>query len=272
MFRILTRRPFWVNLLVAIVLVVVAGFVFFNSLSTVTRHDENIKVPSIVGKNVKEATRLLESQGFAVEVQDSVYTDTAAKLAVVKQAPEANVIVKTNRIIFLTVNRAVAPIVEMPDLKGYSLKSAELYLQSLGLRLGTTTFKPDFTRNVLEQLYNGRSIKPGTKISMGVNISLVLGDGIGEKEMDVPYIVGMTYAQAKIFLQSKSINIGAVVVDTDVRDQENAFIYKQSPSKFDEPAPGQKIENKIRPGQVIDVWLSSSATKRDTTTVSFEEE
>ncbi|MDB5229843.1 MAG: hypothetical protein JWN76_648 [Chitinophagaceae bacterium] len=257
--KTITRKPLWVNALIILGIIILVLILFFISLSFITRHNKVIKVPSVLGKNINEATNFLESNGFSVEVSDSVYIDSAAKLSVIKQSPDPDALVKTNRTVYLTINRAVPPLIEMPDLRGFSYKSAELYLQTMGLKVGDTIHKPDFTRNILDQTLNGQPIRQGTKINMGSVIGLVVGDGIGSVQMDVPELVGMTLGQAKSYLQSMNINIGAVVADPDVAKQEDAYIYKQSPSKYDEPIPGQRVQNKIRPGQVIDIWLSTTA-------------
>ena len=80
-------------------------------------------------------------------------------------------------------------MVEMPNLVGYSFRSAEMALKNSNLRVGDTTFKADFAKNaVLEQRYNGAVITAGTKIRMGSTISLVLGDGVGDRQFVVPII------------------------------------------------------------------------------------
>ncbi len=216
-----------------IALVIALIFAFFSSLDWMTKHGDIRKVPSVLGKNISEATRFLESQGFEVEVQDSVYIDTAARSSVIRQSPDADVEVKANRTIFLTINRAVAPLIDMPDLRGYSFLSAKLYLQSLGLKLGDTSYRPDIARNsVLEQSYDKQPVPPGTKISMGSAINLILGDGIGNATMEVPDLIGMTFEQAKSYLNSMNISLGAVVADAGVTDKEQAFVYKQSPERL----------------------------------------
>lgn len=257
--KTITRKPLWVNALIIVGIILVVLFIFFFSLGFITRHNDVIKVPSVLGKNIDEATNYLEKNGFSVEVSDSVYIDSAAKLSVIKQSPDPDALVKSDRTVYLTINRSVAPLIDMPDLRGFSYKSAELYLQTMGLKVGDTTHRPDFTRNILDQTLNGQPIRPGTKINVGSVIGLVVGDGIGSLQMDVPELVGMTLGQARSYLQSMNINIGAIVADPDVAKQDDAYIYKQSPSKFDEPIPGQKVANKIRPGQVIDIWLSLTA-------------
>src|SRR5215210_9342444 len=149
------------------VLVVVAllVFLFFGSLDYITMHNQYQKVPSVVGKNIVAARKLLEDKGFEVEIQDSLYIDTFPKLGVIKQSPEGDATVKVNRTIYLTLNRAQPPLVEMPNLVGFSIRNAQMYLENLGLHMGDTSYRPDIARNaVLEQLYKGEAIKAGTRI------------------------------------------------------------------------------------------------------------
>lgn len=264
MFKFLTKQGFFVNLLVAIVLIILIVVLFFNSLDWITQHDENIKVPAVTGKNINDATQLLESQGFEVEVQDSVYIDTVAKASVVRQSPEADAVVKKNRTIYLTINREVAPLIDMPDLRGFSFQSAEMYLKSVGLKLGDTTYRPDIARNsVLEQRFKNQILLPGTKVHMGSAINLVLGDGIGNAVMDVPDLTGMTLTDARSYLRSLNLSVGAVVADADVQDRNNAYVYHQNPA-VESPDGGQ---NKIHPGQAIDVYLSVQQPVTDTVAV-----
>lgn len=266
MFKFITRQSFFVNLLIVVGLVVLIIFLFFSSLDFITHHNDDVSVPSVTGKNIADATKMLEAQGFGVEVIDSVYIDTAVKASVVRQSPDAAAIVKKNRTVYLTVNRTVAPVVDMPDLRGFSFQSAQMYLQSLSLRLGDTTYRPDIARNsVLEQQLNGKAVAPGDKVSMGSSITLVLGDGVGNVLMNVPNIVGMTLADARSYLQSLNIGLGAIVPDAGITDKENAFVYKQNPTEKTTDANGDSTKNKIHPGQVIDVYLSTTQPVIDTT-------
>ena len=167
MFKFITHRPIWVSLLAALVLIFLGVFIFFQSLVYFTHHGASLKIPDVKGKNIEEATKLLEQQGFDVMVQDSVYYDTIPKLVVVKQFPDPDATVKVNRVVYLTVNRAIAPIIEMPNLVGMSFRNAEIEIRARGLKLGDTSYKPDIAKNaVLDQIFNGSSIKSGTKIKL----------------------------------------------------------------------------------------------------------
>ncbi|RWZ90840.1 MAG: PASTA domain-containing protein [Hydrotalea sp. AMD] len=259
MFKFITRKPLWVNIMAAIGIVLVALFVFIEMLSFITQHNKTEKVPSVIGQNIDAARQALTAKGFHVQVIDSVYDNTIGALAVAKQSPDADAQVKLGRTIYLTVNRASAPEVSMPNLIGFSIKSAQMYLQTLGLKMGDTTYKPDIARNaVLEQRYNGSSIKPGTKLPVGSVISFVLGSGIGSGEYQVPDLIGLTLAQARNQLNALNINIGSIVPMDNVSDTLNAFIVKQIPEVFTEVSPGTKVHNVIHQGQVIDVFISST--------------
>lgn len=267
MFNFLTHRPLWVNVLFVLVVTALLVLLFFGSLDYITNHNKYEKVPSVVGKNIDAARKILENKGFEVEVQDSLYIDTFPKLAVIKQSPGGEATVKVNRAIYLTLNRAQPPLVEMPNLVGFSIRNAEMYLENLGLHRGDTTYRPDIAKNaILEQLYNKQPIKAGTKIYMGSIISFVLGSGVSDEDVAVPNLIGKTYAQAKSLLRSMNINY-TPVIDMDVTDTANSYVTRQSPTKYTE-FDGERRTNRIKPGQNIDIWLSTKPLPSDTTKVS----
>jgi beta-lactam-binding protein with PASTA domain len=258
----ITRRPLWVNMLAALGVVLLFVLIFFATLSWLTGHGKIQRVPSITGQNILAATKTLEAAGFDVVIQDSVFIDTLAKQAVVRQIPEAESIVKNGRTIYLTINRTVAPQVEMPNLAGFSVKSAEMYLISLGLRMGEISYRPDIARNaVLEQLLGDRSIAPGTKIPIGTVINFVLGSGEGMGDIEVPQLVGLTFEAGRMMLQTMNINLGAVVAVTPITDSAAAFIIRQSPAALSDSLDmsGFKLPNKMKTGQLMDLFISNTA-------------
>jgi beta-lactam-binding protein with PASTA domain len=258
-FKFITAKPLWVNILASFVLLVLLLLLFLGSLQIITSHGKEMRIPSVVGMSITEAKKTLESQGFEIQIQDSVYNDTVPPLQVTKQVPEADNMVKVNRTVYLTINRSVAPFVAMPNMVGMTVRNAEMILRQYGLKLEDTIFKPDFARNsVLDQMYNGETIKPGSQIQQGSSITLVLGNGIGSVDFAVPDLFGLTYHDAKRLMDSSRLIVGAVVALDDVTDKENAFVYRQNPERFD----GNREVNQIRQGQTIDIWLSTKKPDR----------
>jgi eukaryotic-like serine/threonine-protein kinase len=267
-FKFITTKPLWVNILAAIILILLLLSLFFFSLSWLTNHGQNEKVPAVIGQNYVAAEKILKAKNFDVAVLDSVFIDSVPKGSVIKQSPEAEAMVKGGRTVYLTINRTVAPLIEMPSLVGFSFRSAEMYLKTLGLKLGDTTSKPDIARNsILQQLYNGADIKPGTKISMGSTISFVIGSGLGAGDTDVPDLFGMTLKQAHDYLNALNISIGSVIPQGAVADSNKVFIEKQEPSVYTTAVPpATPVRNRIRPGQVMYLYITTNLPVRDTAT------
>lgn len=263
MFKFITNRPFWVNLLAVITLAVLLVFIVLQLLGWITKHGEYLTVPDVMRKNTNEAIKLLEDKGFDVIIQDSVYTDTAKRGTVIKQLPDPNSTVKVNRSVFLTVNRFTPPMISMPALEGKTLNFALDLLERNHLKLADTIFKPDFMKgSVIEQRYKGSKIQPGDKIQWGSAITLIVGGGLNEENLVVPDLIGMKYGEVRATLDSMGVLV-TLVADATVKDTANAYIIKQNPSHRDD-------ENNliyIRQGMVMDIWLSPVNISLNDTTI-----
>ena len=269
MFKLITGKPFWVNLLAAIIIALLIIFLILKTLGIITRHGAYLKVPAVIGMKTKEAISLLEKQGFEVYIQDSVFTDTASRGIVLKQLPDPNATVKVNRIVFITVNRYIPPMLEMPKLEGQNLPSAIRILERNHLKLGDTTFRPDFMQgSVLEQQYNGNRIPEKAKIQWGSRIDLVIGGGLEDRQIPIPTLVGMTYGEAKGLLDGNGISLGAVIADGLISDTASAYVIKQRPDRLDQ----DNMLIYIRSGQLMDVWISQQMRMLETDSLSKKKE
>jgi hypothetical protein len=67
-------------------------------------------------------------------------------------------------------------------------------------------------------------------------------------------------------LSTLSINPGAIVGLGAIKDSASAFVVRQSPEYLSEllDPSGNRVPNKIRQGQVMDLYISSVAPVRDT--------
>lgn len=260
MFRFITKQSFIVNLLAALVLVFLLGFLFFQSLGWITHHGEYLKVPSVTGKNVDVAVDLLEKEGFEVVITDSLYNDSLPLNIVKKQLPDPDATVKVNRTVFLNVNPTTLPMIEMPNLEGLSYRFALDKLSKNHLKLGDTTYRADFMKgSILEQTYNGKKIAAGSKIRWGSSIDLVIGGGLEAQKIQVPQLVGLTVTDARTILKDKGIILAAILTFGEITDTANAYVFKQNPDVYtfsNEPAY-------IQPGQTMDIWIQTEKPAAD---------
>jgi beta-lactam-binding protein with PASTA domain len=265
-FKFITNKSIWVNLIAAITLAILLIFLLLELLGWITKHGEYLTVPGLIGKDYKQSIVLLESKGFDVIIQDSIYNDTLSRGTIIKQLPDSNSTVKINRTVYLTVNRYIPPMVIMPSLEGKSFGFALELLKRNHLLLGDTIMKADFMQGtILEQNYKGYRIPPGNKVQWGSRISLVIAGGLMDQETMVPDLVGLTYGEAKAQLDLLGVNIAAVITEGLVTDTLSAFIYKQSPETMDE----EKRPLFIRSSQLMDLYISS-VKKSPTDTVQSQ--
>ena len=124
-----------------------------------------------------------------------------------------------------------------------------MQLESYGLKVGEPVYKPDPHLNaVIGMAVNGRNVTKKMRVAKGTVVTLILGDGLGNSRISVPYVIGLRYDEAEFKLKGYSLNIGAVVADEGVVDTSGAFIYKQI------PAYGEG--SSIRLGEPIDLFLA----------------
>ncbi|HET8572821.1 MAG TPA: PASTA domain-containing protein [Edaphocola sp.] len=241
------HKTFVFNLGVIILVCIVLYWMFFSSLSWFTRHGESVSIPQLKGLSLADAERLTDPYGFNLEV-DSTYVPGQRPLTVLSQQPDPGFKVKKGHTLFITVNKTVPPTIPMPSLVNLSYRSAVMLLETSKLILKDTIIKPDMAQGaVLEQLYNGQPIKPGTAIPQGSGITLVVGSGMGQTRMNVPNIIGMSYPEAVALLSGSNLNYN-VSFDGTVTDTQSAVVYLQSPMAVNDST---QSPNSIQEGMII---------------------
>jgi len=252
------KNSFIFHLLIVLLLCGGLYFLFFASLGLLTHHGSEAKVPLVVGKNMKEARALLEKQGFEIDI-DSSYDPEKKPLSVLAQMPDANAIVKNGRTIFLTINKMEPPMTPMPKLTDLSYRSAILILGSSRLVLGDTIHRPDFAKGtVLDMLYRGRPIKPGDMVPQGSKIDLVIGEGFGNVESNVPDVIGMSADEGIAILNGNGLTV-TTIWDGTIDDSASAIIYRQTPAPYNE----LDVPNRIKEGDVIDIRIKQNPTNEE---------
>lgn len=248
----------WVHLVLMLILAIVIYLVFFNSLSQITNHGEQMKMPVVLDKHISEAIRILEKDDFALDI-DSTYDMKKKPGVVLSQMPDTGQFVKSGRTVFLVINKTEAPLIPMPDLSGVSYRSADMILRSNKLVLADTVHKPDIADGaILEQMYKGQPISAGDMLPQGSKITLVIGDGLGNIEFDVPDVEGMTYPEGIAMLNALGLQF-IDVWDGRITDSQTAVIYYQFPKHKNEFGG----TNTIKEGEMIDIKVRQEALQQD---------
>ena len=250
-FKYLATPEFRKQLIIAIVSVLVLVIVLFVSLRYYTRHGEGKPVPNLKGLSIENAVQLLESEGFRYQVDSVFIMDKKAGL-VLEQDPDPNTNVKDDRMIYLTIVSSQTPDVNFPDIENKTLVEAQAMLSNYGLKIGDTTYQADIARDaILGFSFAGQAIRIGQKIPKGSRIDLILGDGFGASEVDLPNLIGLTLSEALFSIKGASLTLGSKTYDGVIRDSANAVIIMQTPSFIPDSL------NKISIGTRINLVLSN---------------
>jgi beta-lactam-binding protein with PASTA domain len=248
MLRFLISRVFWLNVLLALLFVLLAAYITHRALSSHTRHGQSLEVPDLTGLSLNEAEQILNRHNLRFVVADSQFFEQKPRMSVLEQDPEAKAKVKEGRIIYLTINTSSPPKVRMPDLSNKSYRAAVSLIESAGLRVGDTVYRPDFAKDhVLDWRYNGSRIEVEEVLEKGSLIDLVLGDGnegIGGGGVVVPELTGLTYREARKEMEGKALFLAEPKYD-NIRDSSTAEVYRQ------EPEAGRKVVH----GETVKIFL-----------------
>ncbi len=235
----------------SITLLLIAYF----SLGYYTRHGEGVPVPKLKGLPIERAMGLLEEQGFRYQI-DSVYIQDQPPGTVLEQDPDAGTNVKENRTIYLTIVTRNAPDVALPNLEQSTYREAVATLANYGLKVGDTTYTADIARDrVLMVKLGGRPITTGTKLPKGSSVTLVLGDGAGASEQDIPDLINLDLDAARFAIKGAQLNIGTITYQGLITDSTNLIVVGQMPMKTDSVSKasiGTRINLTVSQGKKTD--------------------
>ncbi|SDB49425.1 PASTA domain-containing protein [Flavobacteriaceae bacterium MAR_2010_188] len=172
-------REFFKQLGIAILAIVIIGFLALQWLKSTTNHGDFVEVPDLTGKSLKMVQMELDEADLSMEIQDSAnYNPKYPKYSVIEQYPEPGAQVKEYRKIALTLNPSGYRKVPIPDVLEKTFRQAKPTLEAVGFQVGNITYVDNMARDlVLGIQYEGKKLKVGDYLPLTSKIDLVLGNG-----------------------------------------------------------------------------------------------
>jgi beta-lactam-binding protein with PASTA domain len=229
------------NFYISLAVIFFGGILFLFLLNSYimpayTNYGEGLTVPNVTRISLDDAKETLTSYDLRFEVAERRSNEAFPANYVIDQSPTPAEIVKPNRKVYLTVNVFANPTVNVPDVTNLSLRNARIQLQNAGLNVETISYESSrFKNTVLRQ-----SVEVDKKVNKGSNIDLVVSDGLGEKLVAIPDIVGLRLTEAQQKLRQTGLRIGEVRF-RPIRDTPPNVILEFSP-KADTVTEGQSLQ------------------------------
>lgn len=235
LFRFLFSKAFYLNLLIAIILIVIAIFSTLSWLDSYTNHGESKSLRDFRGIHVDKLDQEFKQENLRYEIIDTVSDDSEERGVVIDQTPKAQSLVKDNRTIYLTINSLTEEKVVMPNLTQGSPKMAITRLKASGLVLDSIWYIPgSFDDLVVGQMFKGKDIEPGKKIKKGSKIVIqVSSTDLESDKVQIPNLVGLSFRTAKEKLELLGLKSGEKPVCDEcltADEFEKSIVTRQIPS------------------------------------------
>ena len=175
--------------LIAMALVVVAVCLGVRyGLDIYTHHGEKIMIPDVRRKSFSDASYLLEDANLKVVVSDTGYVPGLPPDCILEQTPASGEYVKSGHIVYLVVNATSTPTLTVPDvIDNSSLREAMAKLSAMGFKLTQPAFVDGEKDWVYGLRVKGRHVVAGEKVSVNDYITIEVGSGQRDADMDINY-------------------------------------------------------------------------------------
>ncbi len=205
-------------------------YVLINSLAmpyVAGKFKGTVHVPALVSLPPEQAKAILVKNGL-IYMLDSTgdYSADVAAGKILTQYPETGTEVKKGRRIWVKISKGLKSV-EMPSLRGLSLRQAEITLQQLGLKVGRVRE----VRNTVIPSGAVIGTSPAAKaiLEKGREVNIELSQGTEAASDRMPSLVGMSLSQAKEQIRKLDLSLGDVTYKKDPKSLPNTVL-SQSPS------------------------------------------
>lgn len=259
--KFLFSKVFFLNLLIAGVLLLGGYFYLNNYLENITNHGEKVVVPSVMKMHIREVGTKLDEGGFRYEVMDSIWERKLPKGIVLDQKPAPGDSVKEGRKIYVTINARSDKMVKLSiaSMTGGTSKTSEAidYLITNDLVDGAIIPVPgqydgmflSFVDQTGKELKEGDLVKAGSVISIKVSAT----DGA---EITMPKVKGKTLKEAVKIIKDNLLNPTLMESPdnacVDGVDSNLAVVYMQRP----------ECGSEIKIGREVSLFYSCDSTRK----------
>jgi eukaryotic-like serine/threonine-protein kinase len=182
----LTRMTFLLFILAS------AAFLSAITAMRIAIHGREVTMPNLVGKNVSEASQLLQSRGLVLRVADRIYSDQPINV-VVRQTPPSGLLMKVSQQAHVVLSLGQRQL-QIPLLEGNSLRVSRIELLRAGLQVGevTAVSMPDQPMDAVVI----QTPRPGAGAS-SPRVDVLVSQGPRENTFVMPHLIGLNETDAQ---------------------------------------------------------------------------
>jgi eukaryotic-like serine/threonine-protein kinase len=189
----LRERLEWLTRMTLLVFILAsAAFLSAITAMRIAIHGREVTMPNLVGKDVSEASKMLESRGLVLRVADRIYSDQPSNV-VLRQTPPAGLLMKVSQQAHVVVSLGQRRL-QIPMLEGNSLRASRVELLRQGLQVGEVSAisMPDQSADTIVL----QNPKPGSGAATP-RVDVLVSQGPRETDYVMPHLVGLNENDAQ---------------------------------------------------------------------------
>jgi beta-lactam-binding protein with PASTA domain len=215
------------------------AFVWLTSvfLKCYTDHGESLEVPNFIGMDIRDAEKKAKNRNFNLVVSDSIYKSDKPAYTILEQNPKPQARVKEDRTIYLTIVKAVAENVLLPDIAGgnddYEAYAKKLQANDIRAEIVSRKYDPILEPNtIVDVIYENDTVtnklRYGVKAPKGSTVYFIVSER-ENSNVQIPNLACKKADAAIFMITSTNLSLGTVVKDNTVIDENDAYVWKQEP-------------------------------------------
>ncbi|HEV2196433.1 MAG TPA: PASTA domain-containing protein [Candidatus Acidoferrum sp.] len=189
----LKERLEWLTRMTLLVFILAsAAFLSAITAMRIAIHGREVTMPNLVGINVSEASKMLQSRGLVLRVADRIYSDQPINV-VLRQTPTAGLLMKVSQQAHVVLSLGQRQL-QIPSLEGNSLRASRVELLRQGLQIGevsAVTVPDEPADDIVLQ-----NPKPGTGAATP-RVDVLISQGPKETFYVMPHLVGLNEVEAQ---------------------------------------------------------------------------
>lgn len=218
-------------------IVLLASFLW---LKLYTHHGQELEMPDYTGYQYEDAVRDAARNKFRMSIRDSIHILGKPGGVVVSQNPVVGSLVKSNRMIYVTITKRSPDKIlssRLPEMygKNYERKKKELEEHfEIKSRIVDTKYDPGDPGQILEVRYKGKVVFDSKRrdntiqIDKGDYLEFIISAKSGG-EVEIPDLTCKTYEEALFLLDNLGLTIGEVIKEGTIDDLNTAYVIAQYP-------------------------------------------
>lgn len=173
----------------------------------VTRHGQEIPAPRLVGRTLEDAQGVLKTIDGTMEIIERRFSPDHPDGVIIEQRPAADSPIKKGRAFRIVVSRG-SQLIDVPRVRGQTIRQAELILQEAGFIVGGRATSDDVSlpRGTVVGTIPGS----GSRLPRRAVVNLLVNAQLREDYTWCPNLARMNIEEARILLRERGLLVGRV--------------------------------------------------------------